>query len=60
MQANAPQPVSETRCDTDDEEAAREWADEEAAKIGYIWARRYPAGRDWLTTVPSRVASTAR
>jgi hypothetical protein len=52
MQANAPQPASESRCDEDEEHAAREWADEEAAKIGYIWARRYPAGRDWLKPGP--------
>jgi hypothetical protein len=25
--------------------------DEEAAKIGSIWAQRYPDGRDWLGRV---------
>jgi hypothetical protein len=37
----------DTQPDDDEEEAAREWADMEAAKIGYIWARRWPGGRDW-------------
>lgn len=48
MQKNAPKPAPEAAQDQDEEAAAREWADQEAAKIGYIWARRYPDGRDWL------------
>ena len=29
------------------EEAAKQWADEEAIKIGHIWLKRYPEGKDW-------------
>ena len=31
----------------DSEQAAREWADAQAANIGAIWKARYPGGRDW-------------
>lgn len=30
-----------------DSEAALEWLDAEAAKVGKIWADRWPGGRDW-------------
>jgi hypothetical protein len=62
MQANASQRAPESHHDQDDEDAAREWADEEAAKIGSIWAKRYPDGRDWLGRVwqgPSGLARRA-
>jgi hypothetical protein len=38
--------------DKDEEQAAREWADEQAAFIGGVWLRRYPQGRDWLPAQP--------
>ena len=31
----------------DDEQTALEWADEEAEKIGRIWAARWPGKKDW-------------
>jgi hypothetical protein len=47
MQERGFQPVPESRVDPDEQQAAREWADEQAERIGRIWLRRFPAGRDW-------------
>lgn len=47
MQDRAHQVAPEPHGDTDEQQAAREWADQEAERIGYIWQRRYPGGRDW-------------
>lgn len=47
MQTQVPRTVPEPRSDQDEEQAAREWADEQAEKIGRIWLTRYPRGRDW-------------
>ena len=30
-----------------DEQTALEWADEEAEKVGKIWAARWPGKKDW-------------
>jgi hypothetical protein len=47
MQPRGPHTLPESHVDPDEQQAAREWADEEAEKIGSIWLRRYPSGRDW-------------
>src|SRR5580704_6888657 len=47
MQERGPQPMAESRVDRDEQQAAREWADEQAERIGQIWLRRFPRGRDW-------------
>jgi len=39
--------VPEARDEQEEEQRAREWADEQAAFVGTIWANRYPGGRDW-------------
>jgi hypothetical protein len=39
--------VPESCDEQEEEQAAREWADEQAAFVGGIWANRHPAGRDW-------------
>ena len=39
--------MPESRNEQEEEQAAREWADEQAAFVGGIWASRYPGGRDW-------------
>jgi hypothetical protein len=39
--------MPESRDEQEEEQAAREWADEQAAFVGGIWANRYPGGRDW-------------
>jgi len=39
--------MAESRVDRDEQQAAREWADEQAELIGQIWLRRFPRGRDW-------------
>lgn len=41
------EPAGEVGSEGGSEEAAKEWADSEAEKIGRIWAARYPEGRDW-------------
>jgi hypothetical protein len=33
----------------DEMAGGREWADGEAAKIGGIWAARWPGGKDWTS-----------
>jgi hypothetical protein len=43
MTEKAPQ----SRDEQEEEQRAREWADEQAAFAGTIWANRYPGGRDW-------------
>jgi hypothetical protein len=47
MQERGPQSAPESRVDLDEQQAAREWADEQAERIGSIWLRRFPGGRDW-------------
>jgi hypothetical protein len=47
MQERGPQQAPESRVDQDEQQAAREWADEQAERIGRIWLRRFPGGRDW-------------
>lgn len=47
MQDRVYQAAPERHADPDEQQAAREWADQEAERIGYIWKRRYPRGRDW-------------
>jgi hypothetical protein len=47
MQERGLQPASESRAELDEQQAAREWADEQAERIGRIWLRRFPGGRDW-------------
>jgi hypothetical protein len=37
----------DSRDEQAEEQAAKEWADEQAAFVGSIWANRYPGGRDW-------------
>jgi hypothetical protein len=39
--------VPESRDEQEESQAAKEWADEQAAFVGSIWANRYPTGRDW-------------
>jgi hypothetical protein len=36
--------VPESRDQQEEEQGAREWADEQAAFVGAIWANRYPGG----------------
>lgn len=38
--------VSEQK-DRDEQDAAREYADAEADRIGRIWKARFPKGKDW-------------
>jgi hypothetical protein len=47
MQKRVPEAGPEPRVDADEQQAAREWADEQAERIGQIWLRRFPGGRDW-------------
>ena len=47
MQKPMTEKVPESRDDQEEEPGAREWADEQAAFAGAIWANRYPGGRDW-------------
>jgi hypothetical protein len=47
MQERGSQAAPESRVDLDEQQAAREWADEQAERIGRIWLRRFPGGRDW-------------
>jgi hypothetical protein len=47
MQERGLQAAPESRADLDEQQAAREWADEQAERIGRMWLRRYPGGRDW-------------
>jgi hypothetical protein len=47
---DTPEPVPVLRAvpDPDEQQAAREWADEQAERIGNIWLRRFPSGKDWV------------
>lgn len=47
MQKKLAAKMAESRDEQEEEQAAREWADEQAAFVGGIWANRYPGGRDW-------------
>jgi len=47
MQERGLRPTPESRVDADEQQAAREWADEQAERIGQIWLHRFPGGRDW-------------
>ena len=47
MQKQMTENVPESRDEQEEEQRAREWADEQAAFVGTIWANRYPGGRDW-------------
>ena len=47
MTAREHETARKLRIDQDEQHAAREWADEQAAWIGGIWARRFPQGQDW-------------
>jgi hypothetical protein len=41
------QPVPAIRLIPESEQTPQQWADEEAAKVGRIWAARWPGGKDW-------------
>jgi hypothetical protein len=41
------EPVPAIRLVPESEMTPQQWADEEAAKVGRIWAARWPGGKDW-------------
>jgi hypothetical protein len=60
MQDQVAQKAMRRRDDKDEEQAAKDWADKQAAFIGGIWLRRYPQGRDWLPAQPRTRNSSQR